>query len=86
MSCHNGPKRLARIGRPQRNIRQAEMKIKLLQILYANHFGGLDYENSYTHLTKFYELPKEDEEAIFMWLFPHSLIGMVLGSTNTDNE
>lgn len=57
------------------------MKIELLQILYANPFTGLDHEDPYTHLTKFYEIlgtlkaPKAEEEQVFMRLFPHLLIG-----------
>ena len=50
-------------------------------MVYANPFAGLDHEDPYTHLIKFYELagtldaPAAEEEAIFMRLFPHSLIG-----------
>lgn len=55
------------------------MKIGLLQILYENPFIGLDHEDPYTHLTKFYEivgtLGSPEEEQVFMRLFPHSLIG-----------
>lgn len=55
----------------------------LLQILYANPFTGLDHEDPYTHLTKFYEIvgtvgaPEEEEEQqqVFKILSPHSLIG-----------
>lgn len=32
------------------------MKTGLLQIIYANSFSGVDHEDPYTHLTKFYEL------------------------------
>lgn len=43
------------------------MKTGLLQILYANPFACLDYEDQYTHLMKFYEIlgtlgASEDEE------------------------
>lgn len=57
------------------------MKTRLLQIIYANPFAGLDHEDSCNHLTTFYELagtlgaPKVEEEVVFMRLFPHSLIG-----------
>lgn len=57
------------------------MKSRLLQILYVNPFTGLDHEESYTHLTKFYEIVgtlgahEAEEEKVFMRLFPHSLIG-----------
>lgn len=54
------------------------MKSGLLQILYASPFSGLDPEDPYTQLTKFYKSSKtlrvdeEEEKDIFMWLFPHS--------------
>lgn len=56
MPCYNSPRRLVHIVRPARNIRQAEMKSGLLQILFVNPFVDLDHENPHTHLTKFYEL------------------------------
>ncbi len=31
------------------------MMLRLLQILYANPFAGLDHEDPYAHMTKFYE-------------------------------
>lgn len=34
MPCHNSPRRLSHVARPQRNVRQTKMKIRLLQILY----------------------------------------------------
>lgn len=57
------------------------MNIGLLQISYANLFVSLDHEDPYTHLTKFYEIAgmlgasEDEEKAVFLWLFPHSLIG-----------
>lgn len=63
------------------NTEKLEIKIGLLQILYANSFVGLYHEDLYTNLTKFYKLygtleaPEEEEEKMFMWLFPHYLIG-----------
>lgn len=78
--CHNSPRYLAHLARMQRNIRQSEMKTDLLQIMYVNPFAGLDHENTYTDLIKFYEIsgtlkaPEEDEEATFLRLFPHSII------------
>ena len=51
------------------------MKTGLLHLVYANPFSGLDHEDPYTHLIKFYELagtldaPATEEEAIFMRLF-----------------
>ena len=32
------------------------MKSDILQILYANLFSGLDHEDSFQHLTTFYQL------------------------------
>lgn len=55
--------------------------MRLLQIIYVIPFAGLDHQDPYTHLTKFYELvgtfgaSEAEEEAAFMRLFPHSLIG-----------
>ncbi|XP_058732960.1 uncharacterized protein LOC131604545 [Vicia villosa] len=56
------------------------MKTGLLQLLYQNPFMGLDHEDPFTHLTKFYEIagtigaPETEEEQVFKRLFPHSLI------------
>lgn len=77
--CRNSPRRLTRLTKTPNN-RQAEMKMVLLQIIYANPIAGLDHEDHYTHLTKFYELtgtigaPEVEEEAFFIRLFPYSLI------------
>ncbi|XP_058774726.1 uncharacterized protein LOC131648998 [Vicia villosa] len=78
--CESSPRRFARLTNNPA-ARRAEMKTGLLQIIYANPFAGLDHEDPYTHLTKFYEIagtlgaPEAEEEAVFMRLFPHSLIG-----------
>lgn len=67
----SSPRRLARLTNNPAT-RQTEMKIGLLQIIYANPFAGLDHEDPYTHLTKFYELvgmlgaPEAEEDADFM--------------------
>ena len=56
------------------------MKTDLRQILYVNPFTELDHEDTYTFLTKFYEIagtvgaPKAEEEQVFKILFPYSLI------------
>lgn len=53
----------------------------LLQVLYDNHFPGLNHKDSYTHLKKFYEIvgtlgaSEDKEESAFLRWFPHSLIG-----------
>ncbi|KAK2397155.1 hypothetical protein QL285_058761 [Trifolium repens] len=81
MPCHNSPRRLGHIVGPLKNTRQIEIKPGLLQILYANPFAGLDHEDPYNHLTKFYEIantlgaPEAEEENVFKRMFPHSLIG-----------
>lgn len=55
-SCFNNQRRNAYIVRPRQNARNPKMKTELLQILYANPFTGLDHEDPYNHLTKFYEI------------------------------
>lgn len=78
--CTSNPRRLARLTNNPAT-RQYEMKTGLLQIIYANPFAGLDHEDPYIHLTKFYELAgtlgalKAEEVSDFMRLFPYSLIG-----------
>lgn len=56
MTCYNSPRWLAHMAKTPTNTKQAEMNTWLLQIIYANPFVGLDHEDSYTHLTKFYDL------------------------------
>lgn len=78
----NGPcaSSLGRLARLTNNpaTRRTQIKIGLLQIIYANPFAGLDHGYTYTYLTNFYELagmigaPEAEEEADFMRLFPHS--------------
>ncbi|CAJ2663184.1 unnamed protein product [Trifolium pratense] len=81
MPCHNNPRRLAHIVGPLKNTRQIEIKPGLLQILYTNPFAGLDHEDPYNHLVKFYEIAdtlgvtEAEEENVFMRMFPHSLTG-----------
>ena len=79
--CANSPRRAAQFARNANNARQSEMKTGLLQIMYQNPFTGLDHEDPYTHLIKFYEIAgsagvqEGEEEQLFQRLFPHSLIG-----------
>lgn len=54
--CQHNPKRLAHLSSIQNNVQQSEMKTSLLEILYSNPFAGLDHEDLYIHLTKFYEI------------------------------
>ncbi|GAU26992.1 hypothetical protein TSUD_290440 [Trifolium subterraneum] len=81
MSCHNSPRRLTHIVGPLKNTRQIEIKSGLLQILDDNPFAGLNHEDPYSHLTKFYEIvdtlgaSEAEEESVFMRMFLHSLIG-----------
>nr|KYP38662.1 hypothetical protein KK1_040093 [Cajanus cajan] len=63
------------------NEKIAEMKPALLQLISSHQFAGLDHEDPHTHLYTFYELcgsvgiSGDDEEALFMRLFPFSLTG-----------
>lgn len=78
--CRYSPRRLACLTNTPNN-RQVEMNMGLLQIIYENPFAGMDHEDPYTHLTKFYELvvtlgaPEAQEEAVFMTSSPYSLTG-----------
>ncbi|XP_058767248.1 uncharacterized protein LOC131640898 [Vicia villosa] len=78
--CESSPRRFDHLTNNPA-ARRAEMKTGMLQIMYANPFSGFNHEDPYTHLTKFYEIagtlgtPAAEEEAVFMRLFPHSLIG-----------
>ncbi|XP_058726128.1 uncharacterized protein LOC131597447 [Vicia villosa] len=78
--CESSPRRFAHLTNNPA-ARRAEMKTGLLQIIYAHPFAGLDHEDPYTHLTRFYEIagtlgaPEAEEEAVFMRLLSHSLIG-----------
>lgn len=78
--CTNSPRRNAHFSKIANNGRHSEMKTGILQLLYENPFTGLDHEDPYTHLTKFYEIidatkaPEAEEKQVFKRLFPHSLI------------
>src|SRR3954469_741457 len=78
--CVNSPRLNAQFARDQANGRNSKMKTGLLQLLYQNPFTGADHEDSFTHLTKFYEIAETigaleaEEEQVFRRLFPHSLI------------
>src|ERR1044072_6503263 len=75
------PRNMTRTGMTARDERPPEVKSRTVQLMYANPFAGLDLENPYTHLTKFYELfgtaglTQAEEEAVFLRLFPLTLIG-----------
>ncbi|XP_020235005.1 uncharacterized protein LOC109814900 [Cajanus cajan] len=73
-----GPRHFSSIAKPTKGV---EMKPTLLSLITANQFAGMDHEDPYTHLSTFYELigtmgvPGEDEEAVYLRLFPFSLTG-----------
>ena len=77
--CANSPRHTDQFTRNQG--RQAEMKMGILSLMYQNPFTGMDHEDPFTHLTKFYEIacstgaPENEEESLFKRVFPHSLIG-----------
>jgi len=55
-----------------------EMKPTLLSLIIANQFDGLDNEDPYIHLTKFYGtmgISRENEKVAYLRLFPFSLNG-----------
>jgi hypothetical protein len=73
------PRRLANLG--NRKVKSIELKSGLINLITHNQFTGMDHEDPYKHLTNFYVIAgtlgmKEDEEeGMFVQLFPHSLIG-----------
>src|SRR4051812_30680185 len=77
----NSPRRTAQFSRNAQGGGNTEMKTGILQLVYANPFTGMDHEDPFAHLTKFYEIAgstgvdAENEESLFKRLFPHSLIG-----------
>ena len=79
--CANSPRHTAQFARNQG--RQAEMKTGILSLMYQNPFTGMDHEDPFAHLTKFYEIAgatgadEQQELNLFKRLFPHSLLGKV---------
>ncbi|XP_058751962.1 uncharacterized protein LOC131625080 [Vicia villosa] len=77
----NSPRRTAQFARNAQGGGNTKMKTGILQLFYANPFIGIDHEDPFAHLTKFYEIvgatgvDAANEEALFKRLFPHSLIG-----------
>ena len=73
------PKRLANLG--NQNAKSIELKSRLINLITHNQFTGMDHEDPYRHLTNFYGiagtlgLKEDEEEGMFVKLFPHSLIG-----------
>src|SRR3954466_1539146 len=78
--CANSPRLNPQFARTAANGRPTELKTGIIQLICASPFAGLDHEDPYTHLTRFYELAgttgaaQADEEALFKRLFPHSLL------------
>src|SRR4051812_39393985 len=77
----NSPRRTSQFACNAQGRTNTEMKSEILQLVYANPFTGMDHENPFTHLTKFYEIAGStgvdaaNEESLFKRLFPHSLLG-----------
>src|SRR3954469_25362659 len=78
--CANSPRLNPQFARTAANGRTSELKTGIIQLICASSFAGLDHEDPYTHLTRFYELActtgvaQADEKALFKRLFPHSLL------------
>ncbi|XP_020208580.1 uncharacterized protein LOC109793528 [Cajanus cajan] len=76
----HGPRHFSSIAAPNTS-RAMEMKPAFLTLVSSQQFAGLDHEDPYLHLSNFYELcgtmgiPEGDEEAVYLRLFPFSLIG-----------
>src|SRR3954470_13394620 len=72
--CESSPRRFAHLTNNPA-ARRAKMKAGLLQVIYGIPFAGLDHEDPYTHLTRFYKIagtlgaPEAEEEVVFMRLF-----------------
>jgi len=79
MPCWTSPRRLAHLGKDKE--KQIELKSGTIQLVSNHPFTGLDHEDPYQHLSVFYALANSlgaseaDEEAGFVRLFQHSLIG-----------
>ncbi|XP_058784592.1 uncharacterized protein LOC131659418 [Vicia villosa] len=78
--CANSLRLNPQFARTAANGRTSELKTGILQLICASPFVGLDHEDPYTHLTRFYELAgttgvaQAKEETLFKRLFPHSLL------------
>ncbi|XP_058745887.1 uncharacterized protein LOC131618737 [Vicia villosa] len=77
----NSPRRTAQFARNAQGGANMEMNTGILQLVYANPFTGMDHEDPFAHLTKFYEIAGStgvdaaNEESLFKRLFPYSLLG-----------
>ncbi|XP_058733282.1 uncharacterized protein LOC131604883 [Vicia villosa] len=61
----NSPRRTAQFARNAQGGANTEMKTGILQLVYANPFTGMDHEDPFTHLTKFYEIAEKFLERYF---------------------
>ncbi|XP_058776988.1 uncharacterized protein LOC131651340 [Vicia villosa] len=65
--CANSPRLNPQFVKTAANGRTSELKTGIKQLVCASPFAGLDHEDPYTHLTRFYELaenPKEHCKAV----------------------
>jgi len=75
-----GPRYFSNIAIPFATILM-EMKPKFMSLINCHQFTGMDHEDSYTHLSTFYELTgtmgfEEGEiESVSLRIFPFSLAG-----------
>ncbi|KAI5382894.1 hypothetical protein KIW84_070346 [Lathyrus oleraceus] len=76
--CVNSPRNTAQFANHQG--RQAERKTGTLNLLYGSPFTGMDHEDPFAFLTKFYEIAlaagvdQAQELPLFKRLFPHALL------------
>nr|XP_058759149.1 uncharacterized protein LOC131632423 [Vicia villosa] len=61
----NSPRRTAQFARNAQGGANTEMKTGILQLVYANPFTGMDHEDPFAHLTKFYEIAEKFLERYF---------------------
>ncbi|XP_058751981.1 uncharacterized protein LOC131625103 [Vicia villosa] len=63
--CANSPRLNPQFARTAANGRTSELKTGILQLICASPFAGLDHEDPYTHLTRFYELAEKFLEQFY---------------------
>ncbi|XP_058757595.1 uncharacterized protein LOC131630872 [Vicia villosa] len=61
----NSPRRTAQFACNAQGGANTEMKTGILQLVYANPFTGMDHEDPFAHLTKFYEIAEKFLERYF---------------------
>ena len=73
-------RRFAGSAKLENNQRHMKIKARVIQLLHANSFSGMDRKDHINHLMKFYEIVESpgvsdnEEENIYLMIFPHSLI------------